>query len=347
MKKKIIFFAFGVALLAIIAALIIYFVSQDEVYKQGAGKEKQTGCLGENEIAIYENDKSDFVGKIITIVKNKQNNKIVSSFSIDDVMLRNYHPAEVHKCGIYVLKSFNDDYKLSKALPGFSKELWFYDYEERGKKIIPLAGENELGDPEVYYSYDFRVSPNEKYVFLIKSYLGKEDYALVIKDLNTLKDLLVLNLKDILEKHPDVMPGSIGLGIFTPDGRYFWGDIYDGARETAYYRIEMGTWKTEVLPLPKDIPAGVERAWSFSGYVAYADFPTFFGIDIVAQQEQEKFKEEDREKHLYLYNLRTKEKKLLASTPNPEQRFNIKWISDTELQYQLPNGEIKIYEIKE
>ncbi len=216
----------------------------------------------------------------------------------------------------------------------------------RGIKKLVLLDTDSVGGMRGYknfFSSDFRVSPDEKYVFLIKSYLGKDDYALVIKDLDTKEDVYELKLKDILEKHPDVMPGSIGLGIFTPDGRYFWGDIYDGARETAYYRIEMKTRKTDILPLPKDIPAGVERAWSFGGWVAYADIPSFSGFAGVVERLEKEAREKGEKKNLTVYNLFTKEKKVISSADS-SHRFKPNWISDTELEYTLPSGEKSVYE---
>lgn len=93
--------------------------------------------------------------------------------------------------------------------------------------------------------------------------------------------------------------------------------------------------------------AGVERAINFNNfYLAYVDIPTFVGIQEVYEQIIEKAKKDGKQKNLYLYNLRTKERVKVAST-DPEKRFNIKWLSDTELQYELASGEKKIYKIDE
>ena len=149
----------------------IYYFYHNKVITTDNNQVVKNKCLDENEVADYKNDKSDFVGKIIVEVKNKKSSEIISSFEIDDVMLRNY-AAEIHKCGIYTLRSFNDDYKQSKALLGFSKELWFYNYKGIGEKVITLAGESMTGVPDAAgvsgklytldYSYDFRIDPLEK-----------------------------------------------------------------------------------------------------------------------------------------------------------------------------------------
>lgn len=367
MKKQSIFIV-GIILLMIvvIVAIIItaYFALDRKTFKlteifdrKHISEKELISCLKDDEVASYENDKSDYVGKIKIVVKNKINNKIVSNFQIDNVPLRNAHLIDLRECSLYVLKSFNFDYKASKTLAGFSRELWRYSYNGAGSKILILSGESETGVPDAAgisgkfytfnYSFDFGVDINERYLVLEKSYLGQDDYALVIKDLNTKQDLLVLNLKDILAKYPDVIPGSFGLGSWTKDGKYLYGDLFQGALSTAYYRIEAETWKTDIFAAPSDILAGVERAINFEKlYLAYVDIPTFTGVQEVYEQIIEKVKKEGKQKNLYLYNLITKEKTKIASA-EPEWRYNLEWISDSELQYELPTGEKKIYKLNE
>ena len=242
-------------------------------------------------------------------------------------------------------------------MPGLSSEIWRYDYNGVANKILVLSGESETGVPDAggvpgklysfNYSFDFVTDPNEQYLVLEKSYLGKDDYALVIKELNTLKDLLVLNLKDVLRQHPDVIPGSFGLGRWSDDGKYLYGDIFQGALSTAYYVIKAETWKVDIYAAPSDILAGVERAINFQNlHLAYVDIPTFTGFQEVYEQIIKEAKREGKLKNLFVYNLRTKEKIKITSA-DPEWRFDINWLSDTELQYELPSGEKKIYKINE
>lgn len=49
---------------------------------------------------------------------------------------------------------------------------------------------------------------------------------------------------------------------------------------------------------------------------------------------------------LYIENLFIKERRFIASTTEPLWYFKPIWISDTELEYELPSGEKKIYKIK-
>lgn len=310
-----------------------------------------SGCLKDNEYADYTVDRRYVKNaKIPTVpvtvfIRDRLSNESKNSFEIGDLLplLR------VERCGVYVTREFN------KGLPNVRDELWRYDYTGKGAEILTLASFKDKSIEGTYYESAFRVDPQEKYVVLVRGYTGQSDYALVIKDLSNLKDLFVLTLYDLEKLAPDMALGSFSTGLnlgdfeikaWTDDYRYLWGTLFDGARDTAYYRIDMSSWKTEVFPSPVDLPTGAEHVESPIGYLVYADFPTFFGIDVIAQQEQEKFRQDKKLKHLYLYNLRTKEKTLLAAISDPGQHFNPKWFSDTELQYTLPSGEVKTYTIK-
>lgn len=287
-------------------------------------------CLSDDEFADYKTEEiKDGPSRAIVYIKEKNTNKLISEFQIENIT-RHYHPYEAHKCGIYLVREFNIDYKKGKPLPDFRMEVWRYRYDGSGEKLVE---EN-----------DFRVDDNEKYLVLERSYLGKSDYALIIKDLETKEDVFVLTLDEILKKYPNLRPGSFGLGVFTADNKYQWGNIYEGAYDIAYYRIELGTWKTDILPSPSDLPSGAERDFNFKGWLAYADITSFTGLEGVTEQIEEEARKAGKMKNLFLYNLFTKEKIKIASA-DPGWRFALKWLSDTELEYEIPSGEKKIYKI--
>ena len=48
---------------------------------------------------------------------------------------------------------------------------------------------------------------------------------------------------------------------------------------------------------------------------------------------------------LDLHNLFTKERVLLETVSDPGWFYKPQWISDTELQYTMPSGEVKIYKL--
>lgn len=347
-SKKIIILIVFVLVLVLIGIIYFYSVKVFLIKKQTekqAEKITHGPCLTDDESADYAIENRGLIGGIVKVnVQSKEGNYVVKSFTIDDVF-KNYHPVELRRCGIYVIRMFNYNPDKVEQNPGYKDEIWKYDYAGNGASLVLLSEKPK--EFISYFSPDFRIDPNEKYLVLEKSYLGQDDYALVIKDLNTKENLLVLNLKDILAKYPDVIPGSFGLGSWSKDGKYLYGDLFQGDLSTAYYRIEAETWKTEIFPAPPDILTGVERAINFEKlYLAYVDIPIFTGVQEVYEQIIEKAKKEGKQKNLYLYNLITKEKIRIAST-EPEWRFNLKWISDTELEYELLTGEKKIYKINE
>ncbi|MCK4355204.1 hypothetical protein KAW43_02585 [Candidatus Parcubacteria bacterium] len=308
-----------------------------------------SACLADDEVATYEirekkRGAMDDEAVVIMSINDKKTGAKEFDFQIDNVRI-NYRPIEVHKCGVYIVKRFNYDYKKIEQDPGsdYKEELWKYDYNGNGETLILLAEKPK--EFIAYYSTDFRVDPTENYIVLIRSYLGQPDYALVIKDLETKEDVFVLALDEILEQYPNVEPGSFGLGIWTPDGKYLWGDIYVGAYETAYYRVEMGTWKTDILSMPSDLPSGAERAWNFQGWLAYVDMTSFTGFEGMVEQMEEEARQKGEMKNLWIYNLFTKEKIKIASA-DPSWRFKPKWLSDTEFEYELPDGKKKNYKIK-
>ena len=306
-------------------------------------------CLSDNELADtrYATEEKIPLNSLITSVRDKTTQQEKFTFQIESIDSRHYHPFELHDCNIYVIRQFNYDLKTRRATSNYSIELWSYNYAGKGQRILIFSRTDNLGQYESFYNDDFRIDPLEKYLVLERGYFGKDDYALVIKDISTLDDLLVLNLKDVLQQHLDIIPGSFGLGKWSDNSKYFYGDIFQGALSTAYYIIETEKWKVDVYAAPLDILAGVERAINFQNlHLAYVDIPTFTGFQEVYEQIIEKAKKEGKQKNLYLYNLITKEKIKIASAV-PEWRFNLKWLSDNELEYELPTGEKKIYKIEE
>jgi len=178
-------------------------------------------CLSDDEIAEYLIDDKYAVELkypkfplTINVKDKNNNNKIKLTFQINNVR-ESYHPIELHKCGVYVVRIFNYNPNKTKQDPGYKEELWEYDYNGNGRAILLLAEKPK--EFISYYSPDFRIDSSESYLFLIQSYLGQSDYALVVKDLKTKEDVFVLTLEEVLKKYPDIRRGSFGLGVFTPD----------------------------------------------------------------------------------------------------------------------------------
>ena len=305
-------------------------------------------CLEEDEMAEYPVDEERY-GKGTTLpkiplveisVKDKASGRVTFVFQIENVSSV-YHAIELHRCGIYVIRRFNYNPELSERGTGLPVELWRYRYDGKEEKLLTFATNAALN-----YDYDFRVDDTETHLQLITGILGNPDYALLFRNLKTGKDDFILKLDDLLKQNPGGRPGSFDFADFNADRTYLWGDLYDGPFETVYFRIAFPSWRVEVFPPPPNIPSGAERApYLKTGWIAYADITTFTGIQEVTEQIWEQARREGRQKNLWLYNIFTEEQIRVASA-DPAWRFNINWLSDTELEYTLPSGEKKIYTIQ-
>lgn len=350
-KKTLLLIIFLLALVLLVGG-IIYFYSIKS-FPFGKQTEKQWGqlshghCLADDERVNYKiEEKEDGTALAIISISNKIKS---SSFTIEISEPGHYHLIELHKCGVYVIKYFNYDPKKSKQEPGFRKEMWKYTYDGTYTKLFTLSEIGPHGDYNIpFYADDFRIDNNENFIVIEKIYFDQNqpNYALVIKKLENREDIFVLSLEKIVEKYPDLEKGSIGFNEWTKDGRYFWANIFYGANVLRFIRIDTSNWNYEVLPAPKDVLGGddlnVEK-----GYITVHPGNVWFGIAELTEEEKAKRRAQGIGTELYIHNLFTNERHLVDKIDEPLWYFKPKWVSDIELEYELPTGEKKIYEIKE
>ncbi len=345
-KKSIVFIS--VILFVAVVVITVYFISEKKIFKQDKISDeikileaKRPNCLENSEITSYKiNKKKNEVSTADIIVSDKKTNQEKYRFQIELPIPDHYHPIELHKCGVYATKSFNYNYKNKQALPDYKIELWQYFYNGEGNSIIFLSG--PISGREL--NTDFRVDHLEKYLMLERSYLGRDDYSLVIKDLNTKQDVFVLFANEIFKQYPNIV-GNFGLDQWTKDGRYFWGDIFDGAYVNAYFRIDTKDWTYDIFEAQDGAMGGFPLNIN-TGYVPIQPGQVWTGDYQLTQELKEQYKKEGKKSSLYLYNLFSKEKIHIQTTDEPLFSFKPQWLSDTELEYELPTGEKKIYTIQ-
>ncbi|MFH1162239.1 MAG: hypothetical protein V1696_03120 [Candidatus Jorgensenbacteria bacterium] len=309
-------------------------------------KVKHGPCLADDEMVEYDRISQHLLitqpkdMSPVIYVRNKTTGETTVSFRLDDVMVFG-HPMEIHNCGVYVVRAFNYDPQKAKQEIGFRDELWKYDYRGEKKMLILLSEKpKEFID---YYGLEFRVAPTETYVSFIRGYLGKADYAIVIKDLNALRDILTLTIAEIEKRNPDLVQ-DIAFDDWTNDGRYFWVHTHYGANTLGFIRIDMETKTFDLFPAPKDVLGG-DALNLEKGLITVHPGNVWFGIAQVEEQEKAKRRAQSIGTELYVENLFTHERQFVASTAEPLHYFKPKWISDTELEYSLPSGETKMYTI--
>ena len=340
-----------VIIITIVLSIIVFGFLGYYYFQPGKRLEKigRSPCLAEREIVEYkikENQDKSGMAMIIIKDKNTQNEKF--NFLIEDINPKHYHPLEIHRCGAYVIKNINWEPQKTLQPIGFRKELWRYNYDKTYTKLLTLSEVGPHGDYNIpFYSDDFRIDKNEDFIVFEKIYLEDDypNYALVIKNLKTSKDVFTLPLKDITKKYP-FLEGNLNLINWSDNGRYFWGRTHIRANTLGFFRIDSTNWKYEILPAPKGTMGG-DALNTELGYVTYDDGPPWTGDLDFAKMYQEEWKKKGKIVSFYLYNLFTKEQRILATTTDTMWSFQPKWISDTELEYELPTGEKKIYKINE
>ncbi|MEK7148446.1 MAG: hypothetical protein AAB770_00845 [Patescibacteria group bacterium] len=302
--------------------------------------------IGENSALRGKGNMGYFATSPVTIfVKDKITNLERRNFQISGNSTGLF-TLQLFKCNIYVVRIFNYDPKKGKHDVGYKEELWKYNYSGNGEPIILMAEKPK--EFISYYTGSFRVSPFEQYIALIKGYGGRDDHSIVIKDIKTLKDVFVLPITDVTKKNPEVA-GDIGFnpGGWTSDGKYLWVNMFIGAEVYGFVRINTIDWTYEVLPAPK-MTMGGDALNINNGMLTYGeDVAPWSGVVEIDQQIQKEAIQTGQISSFYIYNLFTKKKYLIATTTDPTYYFRPYWLSDTELQYELPTGEKKIYKINE
>jgi len=345
-RNTILIVIFVILIFTVLGGGTYYFfkkeiITSKTITKNQENKTKHPLCLSESKQADF---KVERLGKypsveynkgfIEIVVKEITTDKEITKFKIDDINPDLAHSLEIHKCGIYVLKGSNfNEFKSWYEKYG----IWYYTYNGEGKVLIS----NKDYHP---YSLDFRINLNEKYIVLERGYLGLDDYALVIKDLKTKEDIFELLIKNIVKQYPNII-GNFDMREWTKDGRYFWGDIFVGANVLAFFRIDTSNWVYDIFPAPQDVLGG-DALNVENGYITVHPGNVWFGIVEFTEEEKTKRRAQGIGTEIYIYNLFTKERHLVDKTDEPLWFFKPKWISDTELEYELPTGEKKIYKIK-
>ena len=349
-KEILIIFLLAILLLATTVFYILYkkYISVEPATDQQLPEQLTHNiCLGDDETVLFQ-----YHGPRVTatsadiIITDKITGKEKFRFQLDNLSPNIGWPYEFRKCGIYIIKEFNWDYKRSKPLPGFSEELWKYTYDGKGENFLTLTNSDESGKINFFYDYDFRTDFLETYIALIAGSLERiKEYATVIKEIPTKNDVFSLGYQSIIDKHPGLI-GFLGLGEWTKDSRYFWGRLSVGASVTAFFRIERDNWNVDTFLTPPHILGGTAFNPEF-GYLTYDTGPGWIGIDVITEQVYDEWRKAGKIVELHLYNLFAKKDILLATSTEPSWHGDPRWLSDTELQYELPNGEKKIYKIND
>ncbi len=344
-KKHLKFLLLGILALVIMTLFWLIVGAQSQFVS--VVQNRLDGCLQGNQYVeiSFEDNKRRSESYISIKVKDNVDGAVVNEIRQSITSASHYHPYEQMKCAIYFSRSFNYDYEKNEPLPNNQTGIWKYNYEGFGEEIIRTAEtiSGERSDYVSFYQNDFRVSPNELHISLTVSYQGQSDYALIIKDLETRKDVFKLTLTELLEIDEQFV-GSFGFLEWTDDGRYFWTSLYDGAYVKGWVRIDTNDWSYEAFPAPPDRTLNGYQLNTESGWVPFMPGGVWTGMDIVEEQVSRDRAERGETLDLYLYNIYTEEEILVADTEATSWvDVGTEWTDDKTLQYKLPSGEKAIF----
>lgn len=196
-------------------------------------------CLQEGEIFEYKIKKEGMKNGTLNIfIKDGKSQEIKSKITIDDIRTSAY-PVELRKCGAYYVKLFNYDSINAEKEKGYRSELTVHDYGNNEKKLIVLSETKE--EYQSYYSPSFRTDETEKYLALIKGWYGEpEEHAVVIKDLETLEDVHIITLSELMQEY-EIGLGTLDLSFWYKQDFKF--TILDGGETFFHLDVTNGDMK--------------------------------------------------------------------------------------------------------
>jgi hypothetical protein len=302
-------------------------------------------CLQEGETAkwVKVNEKSsDGIFKvIISDDKNSPKGEVTL-----DVWRTHRDPIELRSCGMYAIRRLNYDSTKTKQGPGYRVELWKYQYDGSGKKILLLQEVKQDGKFILYYNADFRVSPEEKYIALEKGYTGQEGHGLIIMNPDNLKDIFYYDVH-ALSASGIVRPfGGLNLLSWSPDSKYFWASVSDGPEVSAYLRVDLQSEEPLVLTPPSGTGNGNALNTSL-GLVTTGEM-AWTGVAEETKKLSDQWREEGKKSKVWVYDLYNKKIVTeLGESDDPTWWGQPQWISTSQLQYILPDGTKKVWIVPE
>lgn len=328
-----------IVILILIALVFVcwYFLIYQKLNKHGT-------CLGEDEMVEYALDplaapnlRLPSHPTTTIVIKDTKNVKETFHFVINNID-SSVGALEVHKCGVYVIRGEDFD-----SYEGYYRKKAFWRYKYDGSVDLIISS-----DEFKNYSPIFRINSSETMISLNRQLVNDlPPDAVVIREIKAEgpKNIKIVSVSNLLQEETDLVePRDIGVSGWSSDGRYLWGGS-SSQIDVVYFRIDVNNDDIEIFSMPSDATHHGPPNFN-TGYIAYTYGPPWVGIEEDAQKIYDEWARQGNKNTLFLYNLFTKEKKMIFSTEDSAWNFKERWLSDTELEYYLPDGERKIYLIK-
>ena len=246
-------------------------------------------------------------------VNNVKKDQSQLFITLPDVEAQHYHPAEFHKGSIYVIRRL---YPFSEFPDQWKDELWKYTSMKHGDCIYSSKG------------MDFRVSPQERKIALVSD---TTLYFIDAIDGSLMTHFNSAELSNVPAKDLQIQPLT-----WTTGGTFFWGSLYKTVNILTFFRVVAETWEVDFYDVDSlNINSSDYALNPANGMLVYSDFPAIFDVDTYHQVKKSKVRV-----NLYLYDLKSGESTLLATTHSKE--FKPQWLSSRTIEINNPEGDGRI-----
>jgi len=233
--------------------------------------------------------------------------------TLTDVEIQHYHPAEFHRGSVYIIRRKDGNPETKDQ---WRDELWKYTSMKQGIKIFSSHG------------LDFRTSPQEKNIALIA------DTTLHFIDATTHTTVAQFYPAELSPFHRQ--DTRIQLLEWSKDGRSFWGTMCKTVDILSFFCIMPEKWSVDSYNVDTLRIQSTDFAVNpESGLLVYSDYPAIF--DVISYESIKKSKIPI---HLYLFDLKSGNKKILTTTYS--KQFKPLWLSTKSIEIDNPAGKGRV-----
>ena len=228
--------------------------------------------------------------------------------TLSDIYRNHYHNAEYHNGNLYIIHRTGRDTGY-QTNPNWTDELWRYNQQKQGQKLYSVRG------------LDFRVSDDEKLIAIITN----EEFILLNNSGSKIKTFQSNEVVANPEKNSPIF------GFLAWGQNVIWLDNTFGPSLTGLAKINTTNYAVTKYDL-SGLPAGSEFTINvYKEKIAFSNFPAMFDVDSAQEYERSGAKV-----NLIVYDLSSKSQQTIATSIT--KKFEPKWLDETTLEYNNPNG---------
>lgn len=306
-------------------------------------------CLGDVTILDVDDTINEYpVGNVGDMRVDVLVDSLKKSITVNDVKLNSFGTFSKASCHFYTTKFIN---VKRKPKTSYDASLWQYTYTGEGKKILDFTRRKDEYNSYFIYNLGYSVDPNERFIVLSHGFMsGGEEYKdifLYVKNIETLKDLAVVDLKnDVFGKNPEIYGDVLFENAhWSDDGNYFLVPFNDQADVTGYVRVNLKDGSYQVYNSYLGTMAGDQFNVN-TGWTTFDDGPEWSGWKQIEEEVRDEWRKEGMKVNFGIYNIYTKEKRIIEQVDDTTHWHEPHWIDDNTLEYLSIDGEKKVYRIK-